>query len=123
MNVKRIIRCLKCGEEFTLNLDTNLPTKEIIITGECPKCSSTIQINFTHFEKEVAVLNDGKMKEENTQIPNIFESPIDEIMHETNDNNQAEEEVESSGIIDIEEHFPTESTDALSEIMKDEEDQ
>ncbi len=49
MIIERNIRCLKCGSNFSISLDTDLVIKDLIILAKCPNCGSTIQINFTDF--------------------------------------------------------------------------
>ena len=92
MNIKRTVRCTKCGSEFTLNIETTFPVSEIMVTGKCPTCGTMLQINFETIES-------GTNTEENTT----------EI-----------EKKEEKGFEDIEAQFPTEAMDALSEIMNDE---
>ena len=133
METKRTIRCLKCNNEFTLNLGTDLPVKEVVVIGICPNCGSTIQIHFTQFEEMPSKRAELIQTPSNQQsTPNLsdsmnqmFKSPIDEIMESQSDDGSKSESVsnEVSGIVDIEEQFPSdpsETADVLNQIMKDE---
>ncbi|MFA5049734.1 MAG: hypothetical protein WC501_01875 [Candidatus Micrarchaeia archaeon] len=52
--LKRHIRCSNCKNESEFLLSSNLVFDEVSISGKCPHCSSSIQINFNVIEQGIS---------------------------------------------------------------------
>jgi len=46
-SLKRTIRCSGCGNDMNFDINAELTMAELMISGKCPRCSTTIQVNYS----------------------------------------------------------------------------
>jgi len=46
-DLKRTLKCSNCGMEATISLGTELVVSELIFSGKCPKCGSSMQVTYS----------------------------------------------------------------------------
>jgi DNA-directed RNA polymerase subunit RPC12/RpoP len=52
VDLKRNIKCSKCGTEIYFNFNGNIDLTQMTAVGKCPSCGTTLQIDFAVIEKE-----------------------------------------------------------------------
>lgn len=52
-SLNKHVKCSNCSFEASLSVNSDMDLKELSFAGKCPKCSSTIQINFSIVESKV----------------------------------------------------------------------
>ncbi len=51
-SLNKHVKCSNCSFEANLAVNSDMDLKELSFAGKCPKCSSTIQINFSIVESK-----------------------------------------------------------------------
>lgn len=51
MELKRNVRCFKCGSEITFSFSGNIELQQMSAVGKCPVCGNMLQIDFAVVEK------------------------------------------------------------------------
>ncbi|MEM3422718.1 MAG: hypothetical protein QXF35_00825 [Candidatus Bilamarchaeaceae archaeon] len=51
MDLKRNVKCLKCGAELNFIFNGNIELQQMTAIGKCPVCGNMLQIDFAVVEK------------------------------------------------------------------------
>lgn len=51
-SLNKHVKCSNCSFEANLSVNSDMDLKDLSFAGKCPKCSSTIQINFSIVESK-----------------------------------------------------------------------
>jgi len=54
MDLKRNVRCFKCGTEMNFAFNGNIDLQQMTAVGKCPVCGNMLQIDFAVVEKTAA---------------------------------------------------------------------
>lgn len=54
MDLKRNVKCLKCGTEVNFFFNGNIELQQMTAVGKCPLCGNMLQIDFAVIEKTAA---------------------------------------------------------------------
>jgi len=53
-DVRRTVKCSNCGAESTVNINSELEMKELLLAGTCSRCGNSMQITYNIVEKEAS---------------------------------------------------------------------
>jgi len=74
-SLKRSIRCSGCGNDMSFDINADLTVSDLMISGKCPRCNSTIQVNYSMVPGSVpSAPAPAQSIESPTQMVNLDES-------------------------------------------------
>jgi ribosomal protein S27E len=44
--MRRTLRCSKCGKEISLYISAEMEINELLVFGKCPSCGNSLQLNY-----------------------------------------------------------------------------
>jgi hypothetical protein len=53
-DLRRTIKCSSCGFEASVNINSELEMKELVLSGKCSRCGSAMQINYSIVDPNAA---------------------------------------------------------------------
>jgi len=86
MELKRNVRCFKCGSEITFSFSGNIELQQMSAVGKCPVCGNMLQIDFAVVEKShVAPASSENISSENISsgIPGLDQAISSELTSDT----------------------------------------
>jgi hypothetical protein len=96
-SLNKHVKCSNCSFEANLSVNSDMDLKELSFAGKCPKCSATIQINFSIVESKSEPKTSLSQSTNYTQ--SNLTSPTDSIFSSTpsSSDSSVEEIFEQSG--------------------------
>lgn len=88
MDLKRNVKCLKCGTEMNFVFNGNIELQQMTAVGKCPICGNMLQIDFAVVEKTPAVGGQGAPEQTiagalETGIPGLDQELSNDLTSET----------------------------------------
>jgi phage FluMu protein Com len=76
-SLKRTIRCTGCGNDMNFDINADMTMSELMISGKCPRCNTTIQVNYNMVSGSAPTPSQGVLgqsSESPSQMVNLDES-------------------------------------------------
>lgn len=88
MDLKRNVKCLKCGTEMNFVFNGNIELQQMTAVGKCPFCGNMLQIDFAVVEKTPATSEQEAAQQSiggalETGIPGLDQALSNDLTSET----------------------------------------
>lgn len=84
MDLKRNVRCFKCGTELNFVFNGNIELQQMTAIGKCPVCGNMLQIDFAVVEKSQASQSQAASSDvaANSGIPGLDQALSNDLTSE-----------------------------------------